>query len=154
MSQNDSWKDETIDVPAYVDGNPTTAIVRVEDLNNAFYVAQDALADRAKEELLQDPDLTEYLKLHDTHILWMIYDTLENLGGVAGLRLFSKESETFGDTTLAAILEKLKALLEEFDKAFHSEKMENFYLTCREIFRNGKKKADPADPLHHGPDAG
>lgn len=154
MSQNDSWKDETIDVPAYVDGNPTTAIVRVEDLNNAFYVAQDALADRAKEELLQDPDLEEYLKLHDVQILWTIYETVESLGGIAGLRLFSKETEDFGDTTLKAILEKIKELLEEFDKAFHSEKMENFCLTCREIFRNGKKKTKTADPLHHGPEAG
>lgn len=147
-----SWQDETVEIPAEVNGEKTTANVRLEDLENTFQEVRFGCSERQRMELLKDPDLSEYLKLHDIQVLSVINNTLNGCYDYLILHRFSSDSESFGGTTLGNIFDKFDALLAEFQK-MDSESLADFFLEMRDIVRRGKKKTN-ADPLHHGPESG
>lgn len=153
MKENESWKDETVEIPAEVNGEKTTANVRKEDLENTFQEVRFEFSVNQRMELLKDPDLSEYLKLHDIQILSVINNTLNGCFDFLNLHRFSSDSETFGGTTLGNIFDKFDALLAEFQK-MDRESLEDFFLEMRDIVRRGKKKTKPADQIYHGSESG
>lgn len=148
-----SWQNETVEIPAEVNGEKTTANVRKEDLERTFQEVRFECFERQRMELLKDPDLSEYLKLHDIQVLDVIYNTIYRCFDYLDLHRLSSDSESFGNTTLGNIFDKFSALLAEFQK-MECESLKDFFLEMRDIVRRGKKKTKTADSLHHGPEPG
>ena len=153
MKEYERWQDETVAIPAEVNCKKTTANVRLEDLEHTFHEVRFECSASQRMELLEDPDLSEYLKLHDIQVLSVINNTLNGCFDYLNLHRFSSDSESFGDTTLGNIFDKFNALLAEFQK-MDRESLDDFFIEMRDIVRRGKKKTKTADPLHHGSEAG